>query len=368
MPFLRANNLAVKNRNFLATFANRDAIPKLIKRKAKSKAKFDEMKRRIRRDDGRAAVKAFKLRIKREEDILNGDEAPNYEEALAILKKLINILPRSFHGYTRSNLRALAPFLILLTQIEGKGEFYVLTDVDLKNFLQKLSEHGWNDTEFPQPTSVLPEVPVHSKLKYGVCRHDLPQSEAKALQARKDQQAALARGEPWVPPVFYQDKHWRLQGADVYVHMNCRQTLPSFEIKDEKRSMVAERDVLPDHDDETVFIQLVIARDTHENRRTVTGNTDLLVRACQYIIYDSRHPELVTPVEAATAPTAPPTFESLGMYQPHYQVDILTRFVARLNLALDNLDAGAQQHEAAFGDEVVSDSTKKLLGKLVDYY
>ena len=368
MPFLRANNLAVKNRTFLQTFAHRVATPKLLKRRDKSERKFKELKSAVRRKEGRGAAAAFERQHNRYKDIVNGDATLTQDEALYMLKKLINRLPEDFHGYSRSELRFLAPILVLLSQIEGKGDFYVLTDIDLRKFLHKVSKHGWNDTQFPEPTSVLPEVPVHSKLKYGVCRHDLPQSEAKQLQERKEQQAALSRGEPWVAPVFHQDKAWRLKGADIFVHMNCRQTLPSFEIRDEKRAMVAERDILPDHDDETVFIQLVIARDTQENRRTITGNTDILVRACQCLLYVRRHPELVTDEELETVPELPATFESLEMYQPHYQVDILTRFVARLNLALDNLDAGAQQHQAAFGDEDMPESTQDLLGKLVDCF
>ncbi|KAL2070067.1 hypothetical protein VTL71DRAFT_14747 [Oculimacula yallundae] len=366
MPFLRANNLAVKNRAFLATFANRNATPKLLKRRARAERKFKDKKRAVRRAHGRHAARALEQENQRLIDIVNGDTIPNRAEAIHILKKLISGLPDDFHGYTRSELRALAPVLVLITQIEGKGDYYVLTDIDLKMFLKKVSENGWNGGSFPQPTSVLPEVPVHSKLKYGVCKHDLPMSEARKLQERKDQQATLARGQPWVAPVFHQDKAWRLQGANIYVHMNCRQTLPSFEIKDEKRSMVAERDVQPDHDDETVFIDLVIARDTAENRRTITGNTDILVRACQYIIYARRHPGRVTDEQAVTAPADPPTFESLKMYQPHYQVDILTRFVARLNTALDDLDAGAQLHQNRFMNEAVPRSTRNLLGKLID--
>ncbi|KAL2066488.1 hypothetical protein VTL71DRAFT_2559 [Oculimacula yallundae] len=94
--------------------------------------------------------------------------------------------------------------------------------------------------------------------------------------------------------------------------MNYRQILPDFGIKDRTSSTVVERGVITDHHDETVFVNLIIARDTEENRRTITGNTDIVVRACQYIIYASRNLKSLTKEHATTAPD-PATFQTLAM-------------------------------------------------------
>ena len=64
--------------------------------------------------------------------------------------------------------------IVMLSQVEGKGDFYFLTNEDAKQFLKKIGENDCCPTIFSQPIGMLPDIPVHSQLKYGTCLHDLP--------------------------------------------------------------------------------------------------------------------------------------------------------------------------------------------------
>lgn len=131
---------------------------------------------------------------------------------------------------------------------------------------------------YPQPITGLGELPASSKMPFGACKWDLPEIMELEVEQRNFEKDTLGSGGVDMSTPFYQTSTAREAGAIVNLHMTCPQFLPIFELEDENGNHIDERDVEPHHNDKKALIDLIIARDTLEYRRTTTHNLEALVQ------------------------------------------------------------------------------------------
>jgi len=141
MSPIRPNDLAAKNRKVLRFVAQMPTTRISKERMAKATRAFKVTKKAVRKSNGIEAAKQFKKRYHRELSILRGDKIPTYDESLDLLVSMVPHIENT-SGYSNEELLAMAPFLVMLTQIHGRGDFYVLTDIEVENFLAGLTDHG----------------------------------------------------------------------------------------------------------------------------------------------------------------------------------------------------------------------------------
>jgi len=107
LSLLTTNSLAQKN---LAQFARFASTPghKFLKRKQRALSKFEERRRCIRKEPGRAAAQEFEAKRQSMLEVLAGIKAPTHEQALQLLENMILQLPEAIHGFSRDDIAAIA--------------------------------------------------------------------------------------------------------------------------------------------------------------------------------------------------------------------------------------------------------------------
>lgn len=289
--------------------------------------------------NGRAAVRLLKKVHKRYKKIQAGTRDPTADEAIHLLRTLIPHLPSNFFCYDHGELHDIAPVVAHISQTEGKALYHVVTKLGLSDFLQKLSE-GWGPDTYPLSIDCEGDITPVARIKYGVCKHDLPQSRAQQNMDKKALGEKYKQGIfDWSPPPFIQSDPNRRAGAKVYLHMGSGIIIPTFRMKDKNGAEVAERDITPDADDYSAYVDMLVTKDLRCHARAVDINTKILVRAARYIIWAKRQdPANITPERAATAPLDL-SAEGLGLITPVSHYDVFTEIVAHLREAADQIDS-----------------------------
>lgn len=194
---------------------------------------------------------------------------------------------------------------------------------------------------------VVPNLPTHLSLGYGVCAKDLPQSLDKVQVVQMAEQEDLTAGKEWVKPACFQSRPWRKARQPVFVHMTVRQLLPTFEIKDTKNAQLTERGVTLHNTGDKIFIDLILARDRQEAQRTLGFNVKRLVWAFPAPEFRNQNPSAAPENDTFPFPRHL-TFEALGMRSPSFQYDILINLTTRVNSALDGMSNGFGQRHARY--------------------
>jgi len=293
---------------------------------AKARRAFKVTKKSFRVAKGADAAKKLKKQYHHELAILRGDKAPTYEESLNLLMSMIPHIDDTA-GYSNDELLAIAPFLVMLTQVHGRGDYYVITDIEVECFLNGLTNHGWNVATFPPeiPTFQHLQGPRSTTIPFGKCSYDLSESQNSLAKKQREEKAARAIGKEYKPEPF-QQKQCRKEGATVFFQMTIRQNFPEFGIKDKRNRQVSRKHITPFKDDDAMVIEVVSKHHEEEYKRAFEHNHKVIVRACRYIIWSMRNPEADTTRQVFPAIT----FESLDMYNPVYQHALLARFGEKL--------------------------------------
>ena len=283
MSPIRPNDLAAKNREVLRFVAQMPTTRISKERMAKATRAFKVTKKAVRKSNGIEAAKQFKKRYHRELSILRGDKipTPTYDESLDLL---VSMVPHKENtsGYSNEELLAMAPFLVMLTQIHGRGDFYVLTDIEVENFLAGLTDHGWNVATFPPLIPALDTLPSppSTRIPYGKCAYDLPESVASLAKKQREEKDARSKGKKYEPEPFLQIHKSRKEGATVFIHIFTRHIFPTFEIKDEMNKQVSKKDVTPFKEEDSLFVDVVLKHDEDEHERALGYNRNTIIRAC----------------------------------------------------------------------------------------
>ena len=73
--------------------------------------------------------------------VLVGEVAPSQDTALKILLQMIPQLPMDFHVYTYTDLEAIAPIPVMISQKEWKADFHLIMGCDIVSFLHQSNAH-----------------------------------------------------------------------------------------------------------------------------------------------------------------------------------------------------------------------------------
>lgn len=123
------DDIALKNRHLLQFLWEVKRGPDFKKRHQKTIRKQDYKIQKTKGKYGRDAAKQYRAHRARLRNILHGEVIPRESDALYLLEKLISRLPTPFHGLSTETLMAIAPVVLLLSQLKGRGEHFVITDM-----------------------------------------------------------------------------------------------------------------------------------------------------------------------------------------------------------------------------------------------